>query len=222
MQVKVLRDISYSLLVLVLFSVSAKAQIDNPTGGIAIPRSKSTASPKLPAKADVPPPAPITPPKKTFSSADFKDDKPFSMEKKSEFTNRGSEYQQKVQASVLPRGESSEAFKGHMDFGIIKTKSGTLMLNMRDFGAEDGDRIKITQNDKILFSEILLNNNTRTVMISLSPGFNDIRIEALNQGTSGPNTGEFYLYDDNEKRLGGGEWNLMTGFHGKFLVVKED
>lgn len=207
---------------MVFFSVSAVAQIDNPTGGIAIPRSNSTISPKLPAKAETPPPAPITPPKKTFTSADFKDNSEFSMEKKSEFVNRGSEFQQKVQASVLPRGESSEAFKGHMDFGIIKTKSTYLMLNMRDFGAEDGDRIKITQNDKILFSDITLNNGVRTVMISLNPGFNDIRIEALNQGTSGPNTGEFYIYDDKEKRLGGGEWNLMTGFHGKFLVVKED
>lgn len=196
------------------------AQGDNPTGGIAIPKSNTMVTPTAPVSADSP--FSLSPPKKTNSTLQVgQKQNNFSMYKNNDFINRGSEFKDKANASIAPRGESNEAFRGNLDFGVIKTKSAYVVLRARDFGAQDGDRIKITLNDKTILSDILLLNDTQSITITLSDGFNNIQFEALNQGTSGPNTGEFFLYDDQEERLTGGEWNLATGFHGKFVLVKE-
>lgn len=142
-----------------------------------------------------------------------------TMEPKNEYVTGGSEYADRTK--VKPRGESSDAYKGNMDFGMIRTKSPYLVLKAYDFGAEDGDRVKITINDKVVVSDVMLSNFTKAIMLHLNEGFNDIRVEALNQGTSGPNTGGFGLYDNKEDNLKSSEWALATGFYGRFLVIKE-
>lgn len=208
------------IIMIMLAAGSLYAQRDNPTGGIAIPKSNTTVTPTGPVSSDSP--FSLSPPKKTNSTLQVgQKQNDFSMYKSNEFINRGSEFKDKANASIAPRGESNEAFRGNLDFGVIKTKSAYVVLRARDFGAQDGDRIKITLNDKTILSDVLLLNDTQSITITLSEGFNNIQFEALNQGTSGPNTGEFFLYDDEETRLTGGEWNLATGFHGKFVLVRE-
>ena len=200
---------------------SSSAQPDNPAGGIAIPRSDN---PQVAPSPNVPKFFSITPEKKDTPSyyPSFevgKKNENFSMIQKDEFASRAPEYADRVE--IKQRGESSEPYKGNLEFGVIKTKSPYIVLSARDFGAEDGDRIKVTHNGTIILSDITLYHDSKGIMITLFEGFNDIRFEALNQGTSGPNTGEFHLNDDKEETLAGGEWNLATGFHGKFIVIKE-
>jgi len=57
--------------------------------------------------------------------------------------------------------------------------------------------------------------------ITLEKGFNKIDFQALNQGTSGPNTAEFKVYDDKGALISASQWNLGTGFKATIILVKE-
>jgi hypothetical protein len=46
--------------------------------------------------------------------------------------------------------------------------------------------------------------------------------EALNQGTSGPNTAAFSVFDDSGNLITSNEWNLTTGIKATIVVVKEE
>ena len=91
----------------------------------------------------------------------------------------------------------------------------------RDFGAEDGDRIKIMVNGKTVVDEIYLSNSFKGIQLTLDEGFNKLDFEALNQGTSGPNTAEFRIYDDKETLVTNNQWNLATGFKASVMIIKE-
>lgn len=209
----------FFILISATFSVSA--QPDNPGGGIAIPRSDNpqvAPSPEVPRVFSIMPEKKDTP--SYYPSFEVgKKDNTSSMIQKDEFASRAHEYADRVE--IRQQGESNEAYKGNLEFGIIRTKSPYLVLAARDFGAEDGDRVKVTLNKKVIMSDVTLTNSGQGIMITLFEGFNDLRFEALNQGTSGPNTGQFSISDNKEEILAGGEWNLATGFHGKFIVIKE-
>ena len=210
----------FALLLITISSSSLYAQIDNPMGGLAIPKTNTTVSPKIPAKTELP--STVMPPKKTFTGADLtKKESEFSMVKKEEFVNRGTEYQDKVNASVQRKGESNEAYRGNQSFGEIRTKSAYLDILSADYGLEDGDRIRVLVNDRVVIQEFTLTNNIRALQLQLLPGFNKIEFEAMNQGTSGPNTAQFTIYDDKEKQLMSNQWNLATGFKASVMVIKE-
>ena len=49
---------------------------------------------------------------------------------------------------------------------------------------------------------------------------NKIDFVALNQGSSGPNTAELRIYDDNKKLLSSNQWNLATGSKATLIIVK--
>jgi len=210
----------FALLLITISSLGLYAQIDNPMGGLAIPKTSTTVSPKISAKTDLP--STVVPPKRTFTGADLtKKESEFSMVKKEEFVNRGTEYQDKVNASVQRKGESNEAYRGNQSFGEIRTKSAYLDILSADYGLEDGDRIRVLVNDRVVIQEFTLTNNIRGLQLQLLPGFNKIEFEAMNQGTSGPNTAQFTIYDDKEKQLMSNQWNLATGFKASVMVIKE-
>ncbi len=143
------------------------------------------------------------------------------MVKKDEFVSRGAEFEDKVRATVAEKGESNEAYRGHQYFGEVKTEAEFVQIMARDFGEEDGDLIKVMVNDVVVIPEIILNNDFRGIQITLSQGFNKIDFEALNQGTVGPNTAEFRVYDDKEQLISNNQWNLATGFKATVIVIKE-
>jgi hypothetical protein len=211
------------ILTSLLLSLAAMAQVDRPkSGGIAVPRGNTTIKPSTTA---VSPDSPFKLKPETkkdynypvFSVGENKAD--FSMYQKDEFVNRTSEYAKRT--DVAPKGESNEAFKGNQFFGEVRTKSSFMQVMARDFGAIDGDRIKVLVNDRVVVAEILLDSNFKGIQITLDPGFNKIDFEALNQGTSGPNTAEFRVYDDKEKLVSSNQWNLATGFRASVMVIKE-
>lgn len=216
------RYLKYAILSLLITSgTAAFAQIDNPMGGMAIPKAKSTVTPSaVPAKTDLP--SSVMPPAKTYNATDLtKKTEEFSMVKKEEFVNRGTEYQDRVNQSVQQKGESNVAFRGNQSFGEIRTKSNYFTIFSADYGLEDGDRIRVLVNDRVVIPEFTLTNNSKALQIMLQPGFNKIEFEAMNQGTSGPNTAQFTVIDDNEKQLMSNQWNLATGFKASVMVIKE-
>ena len=206
---------------LLFCTLGLSAQVDNPTGGIAIPKSNNTINP-TPDPVTTETPAPLAPPKRSFSSYDLeKKENNFSMIKNDGFVSRAAEYEDKVNASVQDKGESNEAFRGNQFFGEVRSKSQFIQVLARDFEYADGDRIKVSVNDVVIVPEIILTNDFKGVQLTLAPGFNKIDFEALNQGTSGPNTAEFRVYDDKDEVISSNQWNLATGFKATVIVIKE-
>ncbi|NER16712.1 hypothetical protein [Spongiivirga citrea] len=105
--------------------------------------------------------------------------------------------------------------------GDVKTGGKIVKIVCRDHEYVDGDRVRVYWNDEIIEYNILLTSSFRVIEIELAPGFNKIDFEALNQGTSGPNTAEFRVFDENGAVLAGSQWNLTTGVKGTLIVVKE-
>ena len=82
-------------------------------------------------------------------------------------------------------------------------------------------RNKILINDKVVISEILLESGSKEYYLDLSVGFNKIEFEALNQGSSGPNTAAFKVFDDKGILITSNEWNLTTGVKASIVIVNE-
>ena len=82
--------------------------------------------------------------------------------------------------------------------------------------------IKISVNDVVVVASVTLINEFQVLDLPLKPGFNKIDFEALNQGTSGPNTAEFHVFDDKGKMIAANRWNLATGFKATVIIVKEE
>ena len=120
-----------------------------------------------------------------------------------------------------PGDESSVATKGNQFFGDFKNNGKFVNIKFRDFGLADGDKIKISVNEKVIYPSITLTNAFNVLDLQLSPGFNKIDFEALNQGFSGPNTAEFHVFDDKGKLIAANQWNLATGFKATVIIVKE-
>lgn len=117
--------------------------------------------------------------------------------------------------------DSSVALKGNQFFGDFKNNGKFVNVRFRDFGLEDGDKIKISVNDVVLYPSITLTNRFNVLDLQLKPGFNKVDFEALNQGFSGPNTAEFHVFDDKGKLIVANQWNLATGFKATVIIVKE-
>ncbi len=210
----------FILVFIVFATVTAQAQFDSNTGSISVPKGNTTSTdtPSLSTTS----PFTVTPPKPTVSNpyqVGANNDENFSMYQKDEFVNRSSEYMDRVQ--IKRKGESNEAYRGNQFFGEHRSNAEFIQVMARDFEYEDGDRIKVLVNDRIVVAEIVLTNDFKGVQITLQPGFNKIDFEALNQGTSGPNTAEFRVYDDKEKLVSSNQWNLATGFKATVIIIKE-
>ena len=211
------------IILFILCSATLSAQGDAPRGGIAIPREKQPeVAPEPSTNTDIPSPFTLNPPKTTLDprfqiGADKTEKSPMIID--NDFVSKGQEFEERTR--IKPRGESNEAYRGNQFFGEVRSNSEYVQVLARDFEYADGDRIKVMLNDSIVLPEIILSNDFKGVQITLQPGFNKIDFEALNQGTSGPNTAEFKVYDDNEKLISSNQWNLATGFKATVIVVKE-
>lgn len=117
--------------------------------------------------------------------------------------------------------QNLEQFKRNQYFGDFKTESKNVKLVYRDHIYFDGDRVQIVVNGRVLFRNVLLESSHKYVIIDLQIGFNKIEIIALNQGTSGPNTAEFQVYDDQGELISSNQWELATGFKGTIILSKE-
>ncbi|MEY2923185.1 MAG: hypothetical protein RIT22_2106 [Bacteroidota bacterium] len=142
-----------------------------------------------------------------------------SMIQKNEFIKPGGEVEARLNRKEDDPGEI--VYRRNQNLGDFKTKSGKARIMYRDAAAVDGDEIRVYLNDKVIESFVALEGAFKGFEIVLEKGFNKIDFEALNQGTSGPNTAEFRVYDDKGGLISASQWNLGTGFKATILLVKE-
>ena len=121
-----------------------------------------------------------------------------------------------------PEKEMSDKFKQNQYLGDFKTKSGQIKIICRDHQAVDGDMVRVYKDGEVVVDKIYLEGQYKTVYLELKDGFNKIEIEALNQGTSGPNTAEFKVLDESGRIINSNIWNLATGYKASFIVVKTE
>jgi hypothetical protein len=170
---------------------------------------------------------PITTPN-VFKSPDLIKPKPnslltppsnFSMVVKNEFINPGDVYRDKLNKKV--DNEEGTVYRRNQNLGDFKTASVTAKVLYRDAAYVDGDQIRVYLNDKVIQYQVNLESDYKGFDIVLEKGFNKIDFEALNQGSSGPNTAQFQVFDDKGALISSSQWNLGTGFKATIILVKE-
>ena len=115
---------------------------------------------------------------------------------------------------------SKEHF-GDQNLGEVKTGSNFVGVVVRDHEYVDGDRVKIFLNGHVIEPNVLLSGGYKGINVDLSDGFNRIEFQALNQGSSGPNTAQVIITDEAGKVIHNNRWNLSTGSKASLVVVKE-
>lgn len=212
--------------------MNAFSQPDNGKKTVVIPRMKDPEVKinSLPAKADTP----------RFQSLDFSDsvldkDKSLTFPKEGTSTAQIGQTTEKkpekfispydLPKNALPKSEGNsdtKVFRRNQSFGEYKTKSNSIRILCRDHMAVDGDVVKVYINNMVVNAHVELSGAYRIIEIGLTPGFNKVEFEALNQGTSGPNTAEFSIFDDKGTAITSSQWDLATGFKGSVMIIKED
>ena len=128
----------------------------------------------------------------------------------------------KVEPKFLARKEKeSTQFFGDQYLGDFKTKGKFVGVVARDHEYVDGDRVKIYVNGEVVEFNMMLSGSFKGVNVDLKEGFNRIDFEALNQGSSGPNTAQIVVTDDEGNIIHNNRWNLSTGSKASLIVVKE-
>lgn len=145
------------------------------------------------------------------------EEKPFSM--------IDDEYKH-YQSNIVPRAFSQDKeikaeYGKDMYLGDFKTTAKTVSILYRDHEYVDGDRIRVFVNDEVVVSNVMLEDDFRGFDLPLEEGFNRIEFQALNQGTSGPNTAQLQIRDEVGNILANYEWNLLTGRKATAIIVKQ-
>jgi len=115
---------------------------------------------------------------------------------------------------------SQQKITTSLELGKFETETDRIKIVCRDHSYVDGDRVKLYVNEQVIRRSITLEGGYYSIDIDLRDGFNRIDIEALNQGSSGPNTAEFKVFDANGKMLASREWNILTGYVATLVVMK--
>ncbi|WP_411028972.1 hypothetical protein [Spongiimicrobium sp. 3-5] len=110
---------------------------------------------------------------------------------------------------------------GDQYLGDVKTSSLFVGIVCRDHEYVDGDRVRIYANGTVVEPNILLTSAFKGVNLDLDKGFNRLDFEALNQGSSGPNTAQIDVYDDHGQLIYSNRWNLSTGSKASLIIVKD-
>ena len=135
------------------------------------------------------------------------------------FKNPGDEVKEKL--NKFQGDDYSKVFRKNQFLGDFRNNGEFVNISYRDFGDVDGDEIRVLVNDKVMIPRVFLGGDFRGIKLNLEKGFNKIDFEALNQGTAGPNTAEFRVYDDQGLLVSANQWNLATGFKATIIIVKE-
>lgn len=105
--------------------------------------------------------------------------------------------------------------------GELRTGSLNVTIMYRDHEYVDGDRVRIFVNGDIVKSSVYLSAGFKGFTFQLQPGFNKVEFQALNQGSSGPNTAELKIFDEGGDVLSANQWNLTTGRKATVTIIKE-
>jgi len=221
----------YALLFALTFSIAAFAQPDNGKKTVVIPRIKDpeVAVNKIPAKADTPRFKPME-----FSDSILDKDRPLTFPKEGKKPiqigqlpdNKQEKFANpyEIPKNALPKShgdENKEVYRRIQWFREYITNSNSIVVICIDNTYSEVDMVKVYINNMVVAARIELIAGYRTIEIGLTPGFNKVEFEALNQGTSGPNTAEFSIFDDKGTIITSNQWDLATGFKGAVMIIKE-
>ena len=205
------------LFVLFLGSFGSYAQFEINNKSTAFPIPKSNFTPPKTTQPSI-----LLPKQNTLLPSNLKqigEPSTINFMQKNNFANPGKLVEDKL--NKKPQGENQQVYRSNQFLGDFKTKATFVHIQCRDYGLIDGDRVSVYVNDVVVTSEIFLTEDFRDLELTLKSGFNKIEIMALNQGTSGPNTAEFQVFDDQQKLISANQWNLATGFKATLIIVKE-
>lgn len=130
----------------------------------------------------------------------------------------------KIDPKVGPREkdkEGSSSYFGNMYLGDIKSNGKFIGIVCRDHEYVDGDRVKISLNDMVIDPNVLLTGSFKGVNVDLKKGFNRIDFEALNEGSSSPNTAQVDVYDDQGQLIYSNKWLLSAGSKATLIITKD-
>ncbi len=105
--------------------------------------------------------------------------------------------------------------------GDVRSEGKFIGIVCRDHEYVDGDRVKIWVNEVVVEHNLLLTAGFKGINIDLQSGFNKIEFEALNHGSSAPNTAQVDVYDDKGNKIYSNKWLLSSGSKASLIVTKE-
>lgn len=155
-------------------------------------------------------------PQPNTSLRDLDENKNFMI--REEFLDPGTQYKRKAKT---PEAENQVGATTNQFLGDFRSNGKFVKIVCRDHQYVDGDRVRILMNDKVVQPNVLLDASYKGIYVDLVPGFNKIDFQALNQGSSGPNTAALAVFDDQGNVISVKEWNLATGVKATMIIVKE-
>lgn len=147
--------------------------------------------------------------------------RPVQMMPDSQLKQAGHDLVLSTRMSEGQQGNSGQHY-GDMYLGDLKTGSKFVGVVVRDHEYVDGDRVRIFANGQVVEHNIMLSAAFKGINLELDKGFNRLEFEALNQGSSGPNTAQVDVYDETGKLLYSNKWLLSTGSKASMIIVKEE
>ena len=153
--------------------------------------------------------------KNFFQDANVKDKKP------ERFINSNDLYLSRLNRKETESNKNINKFKVDQFLGEIRNDGEYVNIILRDHEYPDGDLIKVEVNESVVMPAILLTEKAKGFKLDLKSGFNVVDFVALNQGSSGPNTAEIIVYDDQGKLVGTNRWNLATGVKATYIIYKD-
>ncbi|UGU15994.1 hypothetical protein LS482_20240 [Sinomicrobium kalidii] len=158
----------------------------------------------------------------TNSSFDLSTSENSNFMEQEQFLNPGKKYEKRLNRKNGEGEDRGGNYKTTGYLGDFKTRSKHVKIVCRDHEYVDGDRVRVYLNDSIVLYDVVLEGGYKGFDLPLQKGFNKIDFQALNQGTSGPNTAELRVYGDKGELLSANEWLLNTGGKATMVIVKED
>ena len=152
--------------------------------------------------------------KNFFPDANVKEKRP------ERFINSNELYLSRLNRKESESNKNINKFKVDQFLGEIRNDGEYVNIILRDHEYPDGDLIKVEVNENIVMPAILLTEKAKGFKLDLKSGFNVVDFVALNQGSSGPNTAEIIVYDDQGKLVGTNRWNLATGVKATYIIYK--
>ena len=151
---------------------------------------------------------------------DFFPDAKVKEKRPERFINSNDLYLSRLNRKKTESNKNINKFKVDQFLGEIRNDGEYVNIILRDHEYPDGDLIKVQINEDVVMPAILLTEKAKGFKLDLKSGFNVVDFVALNQGTSGPNTAEIIVYDDQGKLVGTNRWNLATGVKATYIIYK--
>ncbi|SFJ39439.1 hypothetical protein [Olleya namhaensis] len=224
-----------SFFILFTFSVTTYGQIDGEGVGLVIPAVESEDPKDDPELIIEPAPeteeaqpkdnsnTEVNVPKKVVAAE--KPKKAFSIyEEDNNFRNPAELYTKQLDRQIESVRESEQLLPEDTNqiLGEFKTTAKKLNIQYRDFGAADGDLIRVIINGDVVVLQEVLTHGFKGFNIDFNEGVFKIEFQALNQGLYGPNTAELRIFDENNIIIMSNQWNLRTGRKAILVLAKTE